>query len=104
MSRVSKGFLWSSLDRFSVQGVSFLLSIIIARIISPESYGLIVMVQVFMSICQTFIDGGFANALIHKQNRTEVDYYTAFIFNMSVAIVLYFLLFICAPFIASFYN
>ena len=76
MSRVSKGFLWSSLDRFSVQGVSFLLSIIIARIISPESYGLIVMVQVFMSICQTFIDGGFANALIHEQNRTEVDYYT----------------------------
>ena len=53
MSRVSKGFLWSSLDRFSVQGVSFLLSIIIARIISPESYGLIVMVQVFMSIFQT---------------------------------------------------
>lgn len=49
MSRVSKGFLWSSLDRFSVQGVSFLLSIIIARIISPESYGLIVMVQV---LCQ----------------------------------------------------
>lgn len=104
MSKISKGFIWSSLDRFSVQGVGFLLSIIIARIVSPESYGLIVMIQVFMSICQTFIDGGFANALIHKQNRSDVDYYTAFIFNMSVAIALYFLLFLLAPFIASFYK
>lgn len=104
MSRISRGFLWSSIDRFSVQGVSFLLSILIARIVSPSSYGLIVMIQVFMTICQTFIDGGFANALIQKQQRTENDYYTAFIFNMSVAFFLYLVLFFASPLIATFYN
>lgn len=104
MSKSAKGFIWSSIDRFSVQGVSFLLSIIIARLVSPSSYGLIVMIQVFMTICQTFIDGGFANALIQKKERKEEDFYTAFIFNLSVAIFLYIALFISAPLIASFYE
>ena len=104
MSKAASGFLWSSVDRFSVQGVSFILSIIIARIVSPSSYGLIVMIQVFMSICQTFIDGGLANALIQKQERSETDFHTAFIFNLIVAIFFYFLLYSFSPIIASFYD
>lgn len=104
MSQVAKGFVWSGIERFSIQGIGFILSIIIARIVSPSSYGLIVMIQVFLSFSQIFIDGGFANALIQKKERTEIDYYTVFLFNMVVAIGLYFVFFFAAPFIANFYN
>lgn len=104
MSQVSKGFFWSAVERFSIQGISFILSIIIARIVSPNAYGLIVMIQVFLSFSQLFIDGGFANALIQKQDRDEKDYCTVFIFNMVVAIFLYIVLFFIAPFIADFYE
>lgn len=104
MSQVSRGFVWSGIERFSIQGVSFLLSIIIARIVSPSSYGLIVMIQVFLSFSQIFIDGGFANALIQKKDRTEIDYCTVFLFNMVVATGLYLVLFFVAPYVAEFYN
>ena len=104
MSEISRGFLWSGIEKFSVQGISLVLSIIIARIISPDDYGLIAMVQVFTSFFQIFIDGGFANALIQKKNRTDIDYQTAFLFNLAVAVLLYFVLFFCAPLIAGFYG
>lgn len=104
MGSVSHGFLWSGIEKFSIQGISFLLSIIIARIVSPSSYGLIVMIQVFLSFSQLFIDSGFASALIQKKDRTDVDYHTVFIFNMGVAIGLYILFFFIAPFIADFYE
>lgn len=104
MSQVSRGFFWSAVERFSIQGISFLLSIIIARIVSPSAYGLIVMIQVFLSFSQLFIDSGFANALIQKKDRDETDYCTVFIFNMGVAVVLYLLFFFAAPLIAIFYE
>lgn len=104
MSQVARGFAWSAVERFSVQGISFLLSIIIARIVSPSAYGLIVMIQVFLSFSQLFIDSGFANALIQKKDRDETDYCTVFIFNMGVAIILYLLFFFAAPIIANFYE
>lgn len=104
MGKVSKGFFWSAVDQFSVQGVSFILSIIIARLVSPSAYGVVVMVQVFMSFAQLFIDGGFKSALIQKKDRTDEDFYTVFIFNMVVALILYAVMFVAAPFIANFYN
>lgn len=104
MSQVSKGFFWSAVERFSIQGINFLLSIIIARIVSPSAYGLIVMIQVFLSFSQLFIDCGFANALIQKKDRNDTDYCTVFIFNMGVAIFLYVVFFFAAPFIANFYE
>lgn len=104
MSQVSRGFAWSAIEKFSIQGISFLLSIIIARIVSPSAYGLIVMIQVFLSFSQLFIDSGFANALIQKKDRDETDYCTVFIFNMGVAVVLYLLFFFAAPLIANFYE
>lgn len=70
----------------------------------PREYGLIAMLSIFISLGQTFIDGGFGQALIQKRNRTEVDYSTAFFTNLGVAIVAYVLLFIGAPWIADFYN
>lgn len=104
MSKVTKGVAWSAVERFSTQGVGFCISIILARLIAPDSYGLVVMIQVFMSFSQLFVDSGFSNALMQKKDRTETDYYTVFIFNFTVSCALYMLLFLGAPLIADFYN
>lgn len=62
-----KGVVWSAVERFSVQGVQFILGIIIARLVSPSEYGLIAMLGIFLAVAQTFIDSGFSNALIQKK-------------------------------------
>lgn len=102
--KTAKGVLWSSVEQFSVQIIQFVLGLIMARILSPHDYGLVGMILVFTSIAQTFVDSGFSNALIRKQNKTEVDYSTAFYFNVIVGLVAYFILFFLSPFIARFYN
>lgn len=103
-NKAIKGVLWSAIERFSVQGIQFILSIIIARLVMPSEYGLIAMLTIFLAIAQCFIDSGFGNALIQKQNRTETDYSTVFYFNIVVALVFYFILYISAPYIALFYK
>ena len=102
--KTAKGVLWSSVEQFSVQIIQFVLGLIMARILSPHDYGLVGMILVFTSIAQTFVDSGFSNALIRKQNKTEIDYSTAFYFNIVVGLVAYFILFLGAPFIARFYD
>lgn len=104
MSKVSQGFFWSAIDHFSVQGLQFVLSIIIARLVSPSAYGAVVMVQVFISFAQVFIDGGFKSALIQKTDRSEKDFSTVFWFNMAVAILLYTIMFMVSPLISLFYD
>lgn len=103
-NKAIKGVLWSAIERFSVQGIQFILSIIIARLVMPSEYGLIAMLTIFLAIAQCFIDSGFGNALIQKQDRTETDYATVFYFNIIVALALYFILYISAPYIALFYK
>ena len=103
-NKAIKGVFWSAIERFSVQGIQFILSIIIARLVMPSEYGLIAMLTIFLAIAQCFIDSGFGNALIQKQNRTETDYATVFYFNIAVALFFYFILYISAPYIASFYQ
>lgn len=98
------GIIWSSIERFSVQGIQFILQILMARILSPEDYGAIAMLAIFVAISQSFIDSGFSNALIRKVDRTEKDYATVFYFNIVVGVVFYFVLFFASPFIADFYN
>lgn len=100
----SKRSFWSSMERISVQGAQFVLSLFIARILSPSDYGLVAMLGIFMAVAQTFVDSGFSNALIQKQGRTDVDYSTVFFFNIFIGIAMYLLLFSTAPFIASFYS
>jgi O-antigen/teichoic acid export membrane protein len=99
-----KGVMWSAVERFSVQGIQFVLSIIIARLIAPSEYGLIAMLGIFISIAQSFIDSGFSNALIQKKDRNETDYSTVFYFNIIISIVIYLILFFSAPYIAMFYK
>ena len=103
-SQAIKGVIWSSIERFSMQGMQFLLGIIMARLLTPDDYGLIGMIFVFISISQVFIDGGFTNALIQKQNRNETDYSTVFYINLIISILIYLILYITAPIIAQYYN
>ena len=98
-----KGTIWSSIERFSVQGVAFVVMIIMARILTPADYGLVGMLTIFIAISQSLIDSGFSQALIRKQDRLEIDNSTVFYFNIVVGAVLYLVLFFCAPLIAKFY-
>lgn len=103
-SKTKKGLLWSSIERFGTQGVQFLFGIILARLLSPEDYGIIAMPMVFLAIAQCFIDSGFGNALIRKPELKEEDLSTAFYFNIAVGVVCYLLLFLTSPLIADFFN
>lgn len=98
------GVKWNAIGRFSTQGVSFVISILLARILSPSDYGVIGMIGIFMAIAQTFIDSGFGSALIRKKDCTDLDYSTAFYFNIIVGVVCYLILFFAAPLIAAFFK
>lgn len=99
-----KGTVWSSIERFSVQGIAFLVMIVMARILTPEDYGLVGMITIFIAVSQSLVDSGFSQALIRKQDRSETDNSTVFYFNIVVGLILYLILFFCAPLIASFYK
>ena len=103
-NKTVKGTVWSTLERFSVQGIQFIVMIIMARILTPEDYGLVGMLAIFIAVSQSLIDSGFSQALIRKQDRSEIDNSTVFYFNIGVGAILYLILFFSAPFIASFYN
>lgn len=102
--KTTKGLFWSSVERFSNQGVQFFFSIILARLLSPSDYGIVAMVVIFFAIAQTFVDSGFSNAIVRKKDRTESDLSTCFYFNILVGFVFYILLFLSSPFIAEFYG
>lgn len=102
--KAAKGILWSTVERFSVQGVQFLIMIVMARLLTPHDYGLIGMLAIFIAVAQSLIDSGFSQALIRKQDRTEVDNNTVFYFNIVVSAWLYVILYVSAPFVADFYD
>ena len=99
-----KGILWSAIDKFGIVAVQIVLEIVMARLLLPSDYGVMGVVLVFLAIGQVFTDGGFSNALIQKQDRSEIDFSTVFFCNIMISGVFYVLLFISAPFIAQFYN
>ena len=99
-----KGVVWSSIDRFTSQGISFVFSLLIARMLMPSDYGVIAMLGIFMAVSGCFIDSGFSTALVRKIDRTETDFSTVFYFNNVVAILFYGLLWLASPIIADFYD
>ncbi len=103
-NKALKGILWNAVDRFSSQGISFLVSIMIARLLTPHDYGLVAMVGVFIAVAQTFVDSGFSSAIVRKVDRTEVDLSTAFYANVGIGILCYLILYLLAPYIACFYR
>jgi polysaccharide biosynthesis protein len=102
--KTTKGLLWSSVERFSNQGMSFLFSVILARMLAPSDFGIIAMITIFFAVAQSFVDSGFSNALVRKTDRREEDFSTCFYFNIGVGIIAYIVLFLIAPLVASFYN
>lgn len=98
------GIIWSSIERFSVQGIQFIIMIAMARLLSPNDYGLVGMLTVFIAIAQSLIDSGFSQALIRKQDRTETDNSTIFYFNIGVGFCIYILFYLLAPFVSRFYG
>lgn len=82
--------MWNAVEKMSGQALRFILTIVIARLVSPADFGLIAMLSIFLSVAQSFIDCGFYNALVQKQDRTEVDYSTMFYSNVLISVVVYF--------------
>ena len=98
------GLLWSFIDNIASLGISFIVGIILARILSPKEFGLIGMLTIFIAISQSFIDSGFRQSLIRKQNCTEADYSTVFYFSIIVSVLFYGLLFATANSISNFFH
>lgn len=102
--KTAKGFFWSGIDRLSSQGIQFVFSLLIARLLMPSDYGVVAMLGIFIAISQVFIDSGFATALVQKVDRTETDCSTVFYFNIVASVIAYIALWIASPWIAGFYN
>ena len=103
-SKTIKGTAWSAADAFLGQGVTFLVGIVLARLLSPDEYGLIGICLILTTVLNGIVDSGFSNALIRKKDATDTDYNTMFITNMTISIVLYLILFICAPQVSVFFS
>ena len=98
------GVGWSFTESLLGQGITFLVGIVLARILSPDEYGLIGIITIFITVFNSIVDSGFSNALIRKTDCTDDDYNTMFLTNLAISIVLFFLLFLSAPFIAVFFD
>lgn len=98
------GAIWSSIQKFGLSGISFLSNIVLARLLSPEDYGCIGMLSIFIVISTALVYGGFVAALIQKKDTSDEDYSTVFIWNLVVSIFLYGILFSFAPTISNFYG
>lgn len=98
------GFIWRFAERCGAQGVQFVVSIILARLLMPEAFGTISLMMVFINILSVFIDSGMGSALIQKKTADDLDFSTVFYFNLFMCSFMYLILFLCAPLIAEFYN
>ena len=98
------GFFWKFCERFLNQGITFVTSLVLARLLSPEDYGVVAIVMVFINLAAVFINSGFSSALIQKKDAQDVDFSTMFFCSMACAAVLYVLLFLGAPLVAHIYD
>lgn len=101
---VMTNLFWKFLERCGSQGVTFVVSVILARILAPEAYGTIALVTVFTTILQVFVNSGLGNALIQKKDSDDLDFSTVFYFNILLSFFLYIIMFFLAPTISKFYN
>lgn len=99
-----KGTMWSAVDNVAQFGVGFVVSIVLARLLSPDDYGLIGIIAIFTTVCNAIINGGFSSALIRTKNPSDDDYNTAFIINFVMSLILYAIVFFCSPLIADFFG
>ena len=103
-SKIINGFAWTFLERISNTGITFLLQIFLARLLLPEQYGLIAMINVFMAIAGVFVVTGFSSSLIQKKDADDLDFSTIFYCSFTVSVFLYVIIYLCSPLISKFYN
>lgn len=101
---VVTNFIWKLSERCGSQAISFVVSIIIARLLDPQDYGIIALSMVFIMVLQVFADSGLATALIQKKAPDQLDFSTVFYANMVLSLGVYGIMFLAAPYIATFYN
>lgn len=102
--QLTHGVMWNFIEKVLMEGAQFVIGIILARLLMPSDFGLIGMLAIFVAISNVFIDGGFAKALIQNKDCQDIDYSTAFVTNVVMSVVIYVILFFCAPLIANFYH
>ena len=103
-NKTIKGTAWSSADAFLGQGMTFLVGIVLARLLSPDEYGLLGICLIFTNVLNGIVDSGFSNALIRKKDVTNIDYNTMFITNLAISVALYIALFFFSPVISQFFS
>ena len=103
-SRVISNLVWRFGERCGAQGIAFIVSVVLARILDPDAYGTIALITVFTTILQVFVDSGLGNALIQKKDADNLDFSTVFFTNITVCTILYIFICLFAPFISLFYH
>lgn len=103
-SQMTSGMIWKFAERFAAQGVSFVVSMVLARILMPEDYGAVAIINIFISIADVFLSSGLNTSLIQKRDADDLDFSTIFYLNLGLSLALYLVLFGTAPFIAQAYD
>ncbi len=103
-NKAVSGMVWTFAQQFSTQGIGFIISVVLARLLLPAEFGIIGMIAIFMGIGGALVDSGLATSLIRTTNANEEDFSTVFYFNIMGSIIIYSILYITAPFIANFFN
>lgn len=103
-NRIVKGVSWSAIERFSVQAVQFVISVVLARLLMPEAYGVVALALVILHVLQTVNEVGFGAALMQKLDRDELDFSSVFVMNMVLGVSLYAILFFTAPLLENLFN
>lgn len=103
-NKVMHGMLWATLERFASQLISFIVTMVLARLLTPSDYGTVALLTVFLLFAGILIDSGFGQALVQKKNASPIDFSTAFYFSLAISIIIYFILYLIASKIANFYD
>lgn len=104
IKKTTKGVIWAGIDRFGVVLLQFVVNLVLARMLTPDDFGLVGMILIFVAVSQTLIDGGLGSALIQKLNPSQEDYSTIFWWNIIFSVVLYSFIYIIAPYVAIFFH
>ena len=103
-SVVYTNLLWRMLERCGAQGVTLIVSLVLARLLTPADYGTVALIMVFLSVLNVFVDSGLANSLIQKKEADDIDFSSVFFFNVVVCCLLYLCMFFLSPIISKFYE
>lgn len=101
---VSNATIWKIIEKFGTKGIQFVIQLLLARLLTPEDYGIVAIITVFIALANVFVQHGFSSSLIQKKEVTEVDMCTALFSSLGIALLIYLILFVSAPYISDFYN